>query len=289
MKQANQAVIDLLNNVRASGLAQLIMADCFTFTFPDGSNLYFTNADIDVVIGSTIFIGNSILVDGLKAKASVGLTVDTQKVTIAAKSTDLIKGNAALAAIANGILDGCFITRERAFLPAWGQAAVGSVVLFKGRVGAVDGVGRTSAQVTVNSDLVLLNIEMPHKLYAPNCQWVLYGFGCGLNKESFKVSGVVQSATPAGMAWTVAGDPANLVQGTLTFTSGVNEGTSATIKSASGSNMQFAYPLDEVPAPGDTFDAYFGCDLTFTTCQNRFNNLSNFLGFPFVPPPTFAA
>jgi uncharacterized phage protein (TIGR02218 family) len=289
MKQTNLAVIDLLNNVRASGFAQLIMADCFTFAFPDGTNLYFTNADIDVTIEGQIFLGNSILVDGLKYKCSVGLSVDTQKITISAKSTDLIKGTAALAAIANGVLDGAFITRERAFLSAWGQPAIGSVVLFKGRVGTVDGVGRTTAEVTVNSDLILLDIQMPRKLYAPSCQWVLYGFGCGLNKASFQATGTVQSATAAGMVWTIAGDPANFVQGVIAFTSGVNSGTSATIKSASGSNMTFAYPLDEIPAPGDTFVAYFGCDRTLSTCENRFNNKSNFLGFPFVPPPTFAA
>lgn len=289
MRQASQDVIDLLNNARAANDAQLIMADCFTFAFADGSTLLVTNADIEVNIDGRLFLANTIRVDGLKYKCSVGLSVDKQKITIVAAQGDTIKGAAALAAIANGVLEGCFITRERPFLPAWGQAAIGSVVLFKGRVGTVDGVGRTSAQVTVNSDLVLLNIQMPRKLYAPACQWVLYGFGCGLNKENFKVTGFVQTATAASIVVNVTGAPANLAQGTLEFTSGVNSGVSATIKSVSGSTLNFAYPLDEVPSPGDTFEAYYGCDLTVATCTSRFNNFANFLGFPYVPPPTFAA
>ncbi|WP_297299215.1 DUF2163 domain-containing protein [uncultured Methylovirgula sp.] len=289
MRQASQAVIDLINDVRAAPDAQMIMADCFTFTFADASALYFTNADIDVTVGGTVFLGNSIRVDGLKYKCSVGLSVDHQKITIVAAQTDLIKGTAALAAIANGILDGCFITRARAFLSAWGEPAVGSVVLFKGRVGTVDGVGRTTAQVTVNSDLVLLNIQMPRKLYAPACQWVLYGYGCGLNKENFRVTGTVQSATAASIVASLSGIAADLAQGTLIFTSGANEGVSLTVKGVSGNTLTFAYPLDAVPAAGDTFEAYYGCDLTQSTCAGRFNNLANFLGFPYIPPPTFAA
>lgn len=290
MRQASQAVIDLINSIRAASDVEQIVVDCFTFTFADGSALYFTNADIDVNVGGTIFLGNSIRVDGLKFKCSVGLSVDKQKITIVAAQTDLIKGTAALAAIANGVLEGCFITRERAFLSSWSEPAIGSVELFKGRVGTVDGVGRTTANVTVNSDLVLLDVQMPRKLYGPACQWILYGFGCGLDRDAFKVTGAVSQTGVAGINWDVANgfDPGNLTQGTLTFLSGVNSGASVTVKNVDGNYLGFAYPLDEAPSVGDEFEAFYGCDLTQSTCQSRFNNKDNFLGFPYIPPPTFA-
>jgi hypothetical protein len=41
--------------------------------------------------------------------------------------------------------------------------------------------------------------------------------------------------------------------------------------------------LPYAPAPGDQFTAYPGCDKSVFTCQNKFNNLLNFGGFPFIP------
>jgi hypothetical protein len=43
-----------------------------------------------------------------------------------------------------------------------------------------------------------------------------------------------------------------------------------------------------MPVAGDNFVVYKGCDKTMTICQNRFSNLANFRGFPFVPPPELA-
>jgi uncharacterized phage protein (TIGR02218 family) len=47
-------------------------------------------------------------------------------------------------------------------------------------------------------------------------------------------------------------------------------------------------PLQSPPAAGDTFTVYFGCDHTPGTCRSKFNNLANFRGFPYVPPPQMA-
>lgn len=74
-------------------------------------------------------------------------------------------------------------------------------------------------------------------------------------------------------------------QGTIAFTSGANTGVDATIKTVSNGALILAYPLPNAPATGDTFVAAYGCDRTMSTCQSRFNNLSQFRGFPFVPPP----
>ncbi|MGH7247352.1 MAG: phage BR0599 family protein, partial [Pseudomonadota bacterium] len=72
-------------------------------------------------------------------------------------------------------------------------------------------------------------------------------------------------------------------------TSGVNAGVTATVGSVvAGASMTLLYPLESVPATGDGFTVYFGCDHTMATCQSKFNNLANFRGFPFVPPPQMA-
>ena len=55
-----------------------------------------------------------------------------------------------------------------------------------------------------------------------------------------------------------------------------------------GASLTLGYPLQSTPAPGDTFTVYYGCDHTPGTCQSKFNNLANFRGFPYIPPPQMA-
>jgi uncharacterized phage protein (TIGR02218 family) len=55
-----------------------------------------------------------------------------------------------------------------------------------------------------------------------------------------------------------------------------------------GTSLTLGYPLQSLPATGDTFTVYQGCDHTPGTCSSKFNNLPNFRGFPYVPPPQMA-
>ena len=103
------------------------------------------------------------LVQGLKYKASVGLEVDKQQITIAARPTDLISGSPVLNAIREGAFDGAIVQRDRVFLSAIGGSVIGGVTMFHGRVSTVDNVGRTQAQITVASDLVILDYDMPEE------------------------------------------------------------------------------------------------------------------------------
>lgn len=288
MKATSAPLIAALNALRSNRDARALVADCYTFTLRTGTILTFTNADVSIQLNGYSYLANSILVDGLKLKAEIGLHVDQQQITISARPTDTIGGVPFLQAVRNGILDGAEIRRERAFLTAWNAAPVGSVILFKGRVGAIDSIGRTSAQITVNSDLVLLDIDMPRNLYAPNCQHVLYDSGCTLVKNAHSAGGTAASGSTATIInWT--GATSAYQQGTITFSSGANTGATATIKAASAGVLTLSVPLLSTPSVGDAFTAYKGCDHGILTCFNRFNNLGNFRGFPYVPPPTYAA
>jgi uncharacterized phage protein (TIGR02218 family) len=292
MKPASTALINLLNAARASPDAQLIFADAFVFTLqPSGDVLCYTG--IDVPFAFTDYNGNhfsalanSIRIEGLKYKAAVGLNVDQQQVTAAALSTDTITGGGAfLQAMREGAFDGCEIVRYRVFFSdKLGGTVVGAVLLFKGRMGQIQQVGRTSAKFTVNSDLVLLDNYMPRNVYQPTCLHKLYDSGCTLSKSNFGFAGAVGAgSTATRINWTVAS--ANFAQGTITFTSGVNDGVTATVGGAQGGAwLTLIYPLEEPCTPGDTFIAYYGCDHTLSTCAAKFNNAANFRGFPYVPP-----
>ncbi len=289
MKTASGALISYLNTVRTSADAQLYMADAFTFALRNGTNFYCTNSDVQFAYNGNTFLANSVLVDGLKYKAAVGLEVDQQRITVSALSTDTIGGVPFLQALRDGAFDGCEIERDRVFFSdKIGGTLVGGVMLFKGRLGTIDNIGRTTAELTVNSDLVLLDIDMPRNLYQPTCVHTLYDSGCTLSKGSFSFSGVVGGGSTVNtIFW--SGASLNYQQGTITFTSGVNSGVTATVVSAvAGSSLTLAYPLQNAPTAGDTFSVAFGCDHTQVTCKNKFNNAANFRGFPYVPPPQMA-
>ncbi|MGH9676508.1 MAG: DUF2163 domain-containing protein, partial [Candidatus Acidiferrum sp.] len=254
--------------------------------------LTYTNADVPVTLNGYVYAANSILVDGLKFKSAAGLEVDQQQITVSARATDTVGGVPFLQALRNGVFDGAEVQRERAFLNSWSLSdaanPIGSVILFKGRVGTVDSIGRTTAQITVNSDLVLLDLQMPRNIYSPTCQHVLYDSGCTLVKSAFGTAGTVGAGSTFSIInW--SGAQPSFSQGTITFSSGINAGVSANVKTAiAGVSLGLSYPLLNAPSAGDAFTVYFGCDHSQATCTSKFNNLANFRGFPYIPPPTYA-
>ena len=288
MKTASGAVIAALNAARAAPDAILAFAECFTITLATGEVLTWTNVDLPVAYNGAIFSASGPLVQGLKYKASVGLEVDKQQITIAARPTDLINGSPALNAIREGAFDGATVQRDRVFLTAIGGEVIGGVTLFHGRVSTIDAVGRTSATLTVASDLVILDYDMPRNLYSPTCVHTLYDSGCGVVRGTYSVNGTVGPGSSANVL-TFSGAAAGHAQGSLVITSGVNANVTATVKSVNaGVSVTLMYPLPSLPAIGDAFTVAFGCDHTLATCGSRFSNTANFRGFPFVPPPQIA-
>jgi uncharacterized phage protein (TIGR02218 family) len=288
MKSTSAPVLAAINAARAAIDAPLVFAECFTFTLATGTVLTWTNVDQPVTYNGATFSASGPLVMGLKFKQSVGLEVDKQQITIAARPADLISGAPALNAIRDGAFDGATVQRDRVFLTAIGGSVIGGVTLFHGRVSTIDSVGRTQAQMTVASDLVILDYDMPRNVFSPTCVHTLYDSGCGVIRGTYAASGTVGAGSSASLINTGVALAAH-AQGAILFTSGANANVRATVKSVvAGTSLSLMYPLPSPPATGDGFTVYYGCDHTRGTCQSRFANLSNFRGFPFVPPPQVA-
>lgn len=296
MKPVTSALLAYLNALRPTGDAALYMADCFTITLGSGSIaniaagqvLAYTNFDVPVALNGKTYLANSVQIDGLKYKSSIGVNVDEQTITLSAYPTMTIGGAPFLAAIQQGLLDGAEIQRDRAFFTSVSGAVplvpLGSILLFKGRVTKIDSIGRTTAQIKVASDLTLLTIDMPRRLLQPNCVHALYDSGCTLARAAFTFSGSLGSGSSAiALNWAAA--TSNFQQGSIIFTSGANDGVVSTIKTATSGALTLAYPLPTPPTAGDAFTATWGCDHTLPTCTAKFANEANFLGFPYVPPP----
>jgi uncharacterized phage protein (TIGR02218 family) len=273
------------------------------------------------------FAADSIRISGLKYSSKIGVDVDEQDVTISClapptfpqsasvvasgdlgtgelgdlllatdgvasaqfgPSAELIEGIPFLQALRQGLFDGAFLQRDRAFLYAWGAPPIGTVTLFHGRISSIEKIGRVEAQVKVKSDLVLLDIDFPRNIYQASCIHILFDSGCGLSKSAFAVAGTVGAgSTNLVINWA---NTANYFdEGTITFTSGELNGYSANLKGSGGTTLTLVDQLPVAPQPGDTFNAYPGCNHTTGTggCAT-FNNLAHFRGYPDVPPPATA-
>ncbi|MGD0143963.1 MAG: DUF2163 domain-containing protein [Rhizomicrobium sp.] len=181
------------------------------------------------------FAANSVRISGLKYSSKIGMDVDEQDVTIACltpptypqsastaasgeldvgelgsmllatdgvesatfgPSAELIEGVPFLQALRQGLFDGAFLQRDRAFLYAWGTPPIGTVTLFHGRISSIDKIGRIEAQIKVKSDLVLLDIDFPRNIYQAGCIHILFDNGCALVKSDYAVAGTVGPAAP---------------------------------------------------------------------------------------------
>ncbi|MDB5358844.1 MAG: hypothetical protein JWO51_141 [Rhodospirillales bacterium] len=294
MKTASGALISLL-----ASSDQFLYADLFSFTLADGTVLSFTDKDISLTVGGTLYRADQVRFDGMRYKIAIGLDVDEQTINLSYAPTDTVKGLSWAHALRAGVFDGCYLRRSRAFYTSFTAAPVGVVPLFGGRISTIDQVGRMDAQIRVKSLPLLLDTLMPRNTYQTGCIHGLYDSGCGLVKANYainwSVTGTSTTSTFHVASWTpplpaaLAGNTEGLqifVQGTVIFTSGQNAGVTRTIRAvanASPSAVGLVYPLDYPPLAGDTFTIYPGCDKTKATCTNRFNNLANNRSFPYTP------
>ncbi len=281
MKLASNALISFLNSNQ-----QFYMADLYTLTLNGGFVARYTSWDQDLVYGGNTF--KTFRIERSKIRTVVGVEVDTLDVSVYADQSDLLNGAPWFNAVQRGALDSALLKLERVFMPTPGDTSLGAVSLFTGRVSDTQ-VSRTEANLTIKSELELLNTQLPRNLYQAGCLHTLFDNGCQLNKASYAVAGTIVSADTVNLATTLNLATDYFTLGVVKFTSGVNNGVTRSVRYHSGGGFVFALPLVTAPAAGDTFIAWPGCDKTKTTCSSKFNNVINFRGFPYVPTPETAA
>ena len=278
---------------------QHLYADLFSFTLADGTVLSYTDKDLSLSVAGVLYRADQVRIDGMKYQIAVGLDVDEQTITLSYAPTDLVDGVPWGQALRTGVFDLCYLRRSRAFYAAWNQPPVGVVPLFAGRISTVNQAGRVEAQVKIKSMPLLLDTLMPVNTYQTGCIHSLFDAGCGLVKANYAMDWTVATGPTNGTIPVPSGTPplptalggnteglGILVQGTILFTSGVNEGlyrTIGSVRQTAPFGLNLVYPLETPCAVRDTFQIWPGCDKTSATCTARFNNLARFRGFPFTP------
>ena len=292
MKTASPALIAHLAASKQFAVVDLYTLSIVNTSWSAGLSVSYTvyrysGAEYSVTTGGHTYTATDAIFSRQGARQTIGLEVATMDVTVNATGAMVIKGIPFMQAVARGVLDSAILQVDRAFVDA-NHAIIGTVNWFTGRVAKVQ-PSRTGATITVNSLTELLNINVPRNVYQAACQNALYDSACGLSMAGFAYSGTVSEATQSIVDFTgsALSMPTGFFElGGLVFTSGSNSGECRTVKyhRVSGS-VYLSSPLKSVPVAGDTFELYAGCDKTMSTCTNKFSNIDNFKGQPFIPTP----
>lgn len=253
---------------------------------------YLTSADRPISFGGTTWLPAATDRVGLtRSSWAVKNTIEVPKMEI-----DLISGGGEnflgslfpVLAMHNGLLDTATVLMQRAIMPLTtgpDDTALGLIDIFAGPIGEIALTG-TGAKIKVRGANSKMAQYMPRNRFLSPCIHGLYDAGCGLNRALFTFSGVVSAASAANINWVsdpTSGAFARLFKGYVSMTSGAATGQKRTIANATSGGILLAYPLYQLPVPGDTFTVTFGCLKTIDYCSAAFNNYQNYRGFPFVP------
>jgi uncharacterized phage protein (TIGR02218 family) len=291
MKQASAALIEFLENADS-----FCRADLYTITLIGGGVLRYTSAGMPIVYGGETFNIGAPIQDG-GVQSARGTSAGSVDITILGDERWQINGEQMLEFVENFGLDGATFRIDRVFAADWIAMAqtgpVGGYNRFYGRVAEVKELGLTQAVVTCNDFRDCLQAEYPKELYQTSCINTFGDANCGVNLASLQQAGQVAqpAASSTSFQSSLALPDGYLNLGTITFTSGPNAGISRSVKSsvAAGNVVNLTAPVPANPAPGDSFVACPGCQLSVADCTrwqgSAAQAMLRYRGQPFIPPP----
>lgn len=168
-------------------------------------------------------------------------------------------------------------------------------VVWKGRLSSLK---PNIAEIVLVFESVFTSLRRPglRIRYQRSCPHTLYGKGCTLIKEDFGVTGVVTNyeknvvKMPIAATYPSGYFTAGIIEapdGSLRFITNHYQDTLTLIRSLDNLAELFAakgYGNSYGWAYGDlTARIYPGCDRLRETCNDKFNNMDNYGGFPFIP------
>lgn len=252
------------------------LATCWKVTRTDGQIFGFTDLDVDLTVSSILYV------------ASTGYTrsaIQTDS-ALAVDNLDL-----------EGVFDSSAITEQdlraglwdyasvEIFLVNWADLSQGTMKLRKGRLGQSN-AGRTRYTTELRGLMQHLQQEVG-RIYGPADDVDLGDARSGINIATYTVTGTITGVTnnrefnDTGRAEATG----HFDYGKITFTSGLNDGLSMEVKSYSSvaGNFELQLPMPYDVQAGDTYSVHAGYDKSLNQALNKFNNVVNFRGFPYVP------
>lgn len=275
----------------AAGNNVSFRADLLTITLRGGTVYRWTTSDIPLTVsGQTYgaFGSGAPLVKRGPFRQSARLSVDTLDLTLIGNGYTIGGLSLALAGV-RGVFDGARVQVDHLVMPSPGDVSLGPITSwFEGRVAGVQPEG-PNLVLRIKSELEALNTLLPRFLVQASCGNHVYDSNCGANKVGFTFAGTVSSSTSKTIVASgvgITGKAAGYFDlGVIVFTSGALLGMRCAVASFASPTLTLALPLATLPANGDAFTVYPGCDRTKARCSAIFANLTRYRGFPHVPAP----
>ena len=227
-------------------------------------NYYYTSYSKPVQYNANTYLARPVKRGALKEDSK--LQVTKLKVTM---PLSFITNNY----IASTLLPVVFITITKVFLHD-----KTSLIIFSGDLLNISFAGQ-QAECDFESEGQLLRQPLLSLKYQCRCNHVLYNENCGLNNVDWKFTGVATTVT-AGKDITMP----DVVAADDYYTSGyaVFGEQMRLITKQTGTLFSLNIPFYEF-VNGSIVTVYAGCDKTPEICKTKFNNFTNFLGFPYIP------
>lgn len=313
-----------LFNAFIAGASQLFVWRLYTISLSGGGVIRFADSDFDIkglsssaLVNGFSYPSSGLRVDqkGSKTQAhwKLGLDTDTWTLVVMPRPFDPVTATPFPDTIGNvpfieaaqaGSLDAADFQVDEAYfgsLPTWpmppgGAVPVGCKTIFAGVTAEVD-TNNAAVVLTVNDYRYLFAMQMPRRFFQAGCKLFLFDSGCNasgnMNAASFAVPGTAAAgstqAVVIGAGLARPGGSGTYRLGRIQMTGGLNTGFQRTIRNWDGAfTLQLLNPLPFVVAPGDSFQAFPGCDKTFATC-GAFNNTPNYGGYLNIPAPEVQA
>lgn len=266
----------------SSTLAAHLASDCTTLawliklTRRDGSVLGFTTFDKPLTTGGVTYHANSAMTASAMS-STANLATDNLEITGILSSAGLDDAD-----IEAGLYDNA---RVDVYVCNWADLTQGVVQMRRGWLGQIV---RAGGQYV--AELRGLHDALQHVIgeyYTAECRYDLGDSRCTVNLSAITVTGVVASVTDNAtfVDTTRSESDGTFNYGKLTFTNGLNKGLSMEVKNFTALSQTFSLwlPMPNTLQAGDTYTVYPGCDKRLTTCRDKFSNVVNFGGFPYIP------
>jgi len=258
---------------------------CWRIERRDSIELFFTDHDCNIVVDGDAYV----------ASKGLGPTGSEQSRDLSAGNfeivTSLSEGGITEIDIRKGLFD---LATVDAFLVNWKDPSEGKIYLARGwTVGQIE-IRDLVASLEILSKSKRLDQDA-NQAYSPSCRATLGDARCGVDLEgsfpgTYRYDGEVEVVSESGRAFidsaTIdSGQMEVFTNGKLVWIYGDNAGVEVEVKKWSPDTGRFdlfdamIYPI----AVGDVFVVYWGCDKTAQTCRDRFDNILNFRGEPYIP------
>ncbi|MFW8566144.1 DUF2163 domain-containing protein [Orrella sp. 11846] len=172
------------------------------------------------------------------------------------------------------------------FIVNWQEPGMGRIDLRYGTLGQAVIADQHTYKIEIRS-LQAAYAQTIGEIYSPECRANFGDARCKLHLPDYTSVGQVLAAYDrrhfATDAQALSRAPLAMYDfGIVRFTSGVNAGVTAEIKSFGSGAIQLKFALPFIPEVGDEVEMSAGCDQRLTTCK-AYGNVINFRGEPHVP------